>query len=59
MRGYCVLVDVAAVKNGDIAHKPVCHTQLMGKQDAVDSMKKFCGEINQGPWENRDMIRAM
>jgi len=59
MRGFCVLVDYAEVKNGEIVHKPVCHTQLMGKPDAITAMKKLCGEINKGPWENKDMERAM
>lgn len=58
-RAFCVLVDSAEVKNGEIVHKPVCHTQLMGKADAVESMKKLCQQINQGPWENKDMQRVM
>lgn len=43
MRAFCVLVDYTEVnKNGEIVHKPVCHTQLMGKQDGIDAMKKLC-----------------
>merc|ERR1711976_1036855 len=34
-RGFCVLVDNAEISNGEIVHKPICHTQLMGKADAV------------------------
>jgi len=59
MRGFCVLVDYAEVKKGAIVHKPVCHTQLMGQQNAIDSMKKLCADINKGPWENKNMERAM
>lgn len=59
MRGFIVLVDYTEVKNGSIVHKPVCHTQLMGKSDAIASMKVLAKEINQGPWENKDMERAM
>jgi len=59
MRGFCVVVDSVEAKNGQIVHKPVCHTQLIGKQDAISEMAKLCKEINQGPWENKNMERAI
>lgn len=59
MRGFCVLVDEIQAKKGEIVHKPECITQLMGKQEGIDAMSKLCQEINKGPWENKNMQRAM
>lgn len=57
-RGFVVVVDTVSYKNGDYTHDAVCHTQVVGKQDAINNLKKLCDTINQGPWDNKDMVRT-
>lgn len=57
-RGFVVVVDTVTYKDGAVVHDAVCHTQLIGKQDAINNLKKLCETFNQGPWENKDMVRA-
>lgn len=56
-RGFCVVVDTVTYDGAEFKHDAVCHTQLIGKQVAIDKLKTLCDKINKGPWENKDMIR--